>query len=215
MKPPTNLTILPPELASATPPDAFREDRVLYDLARLSHTPSLFRKYIEQAKIKYAKAAERAVLEHWIAFYQTGGRLIDVRLEMERKKSEYLQLDNELQVKASEKEAALAGHQADIAEHNLRRDIAEFKRRNIERFVEGGRPDPPPPPTPRDDRPTLTPQQQRRLRRLEIEDQLRELDQLEAEALQNARGEADRKRIANMYADKREELREQLAKNLI
>jgi len=129
---------------------------------------------------------------------------------MERKKSEYLNLANELQVKAKEKEAAIAGHEAETAEHNLRRDIAEYKRRNLERFVEGGRPIPS-----TDTQSKLTAEQQRRLKRMEIEDKLRELDHLEEEALKYARGEDDRMRIENMYADKREELREQLARNLI
>jgi hypothetical protein len=210
---PRDLTIFSPgDLAAATPPDAFREDRVLYDLARLANTPGLFQKYVERARIRFAKAAEKAALEHWISFYQTGGRLIEARLEMERRKSEYLQLAAEHEVKNKEKEATIARHEADAAEHNLRRDIAEYKRRDLDRFVEGGRPVSPPPP---DTQPRLTAQQQRRLRRMEIEDQLRELDHLEAEAIKNARGEEDRLRIENMYGDKRDELREQLAKNLV
>jgi hypothetical protein len=216
MKPfPKNLTILPPgELPPATPPDAFREDRVLYDLAKLAHSPGLFQTYVERARVRFTKAAEKAVLEHWISFYQAGGRLIEARLDMERRKSEYLQLANEHQVKAKEKEASMAAHEANIAEHNLRRDMAEYKRQNLERFVEGGRPLPVVPP-PADTQPKLTADQQRRLKRMEIEDKLRELDYLEGEALKQARGEADRKRIENMYAGKREELRDQLAKNLI
>ena len=78
--------------------------------------------------------------------------------------------------------------------------------------MEGGRPVPPPP---QPVEPKLTADQQRRLKRMEIEDKLRELDRLEQEALKNARGEHDRVRVQNMYAEKREELREQLATNLI
>jgi hypothetical protein len=207
----TKLTVLQPgDLMAVNPPDAFQEERVLYDLARLSNSPGLLRKYIERARIRFTKAAEKAVLEHWISFYQAGGRLVEARLEMERKKSEYLQLANEHEVKVKEKEASIAKHEADAAEHNLRRDIAEFKRQHVEWFVEGGRQ-----PQPADSQPKLTADQQRRLRRMEIEDKLRELDQLEADAVKSARGEEDRVRIENMYADKREELREQLARNLI
>jgi hypothetical protein len=61
----------------------------------------------------------------------------------------------------------------------------------------------------------LTPEQQRHLRRMEIEDQMAQLDRQEEAALKKARNEDDRMRIQNMYADKREELRDQLAKNLI
>jgi hypothetical protein len=63
--------------------------------------------------------------------------------------------------------------------------------------------------------PKLTPDQQRRLKRLEIEDKLRELDHLEEQAIQNARSEGERVRIQNMYVDKRDELHEQLSKYLI
>lgn len=209
----SRLTILPrSDLAGTMPPDAFREDRVLYDLARLSQTPGLFQKYIECARIRFTKAAERTVLEHWISFYQRGGQLIEARLQMERKKTEYLQLAHEQQVKAKEKEASIAKYEADIAEHNLRRDISEYKRRDLDRFVEGGRvitvePQP--------QQPRLSPDQQRRLKRMEIEDRLRELDRLEQEHVKNARNERERIQIENMYANKREELTEQLAKNLV
>jgi hypothetical protein len=62
---------------------------------------------------------------------------------------------------------------------------------------------------------TATPEQQRRLKRMEIEDKLRELARLEADALKTARDDEDRARLQNMYGDKREELREQLAKFLV
>ena len=130
MKPSSkNLTILPPgDLPAATPPDAFREDRVLYDLAKLAHSPGLFQTYVERTRVRFTKAAEKAVLEHWISFYQAGGRLIEARLEMERRKSEYLNLAGELQVKAKRGKRRLPAIDADIAEHNLRRDMAEYKR---------------------------------------------------------------------------------------
>ena len=63
--------------------------------------------------------------------------------------------------------------------------------------------------------PKLSSEQQRRLKRIEIEDRLRELDRLEEEALKNARSDEDRVRVQNMYADKREELREQLSRYLV
>jgi hypothetical protein len=63
--------------------------------------------------------------------------------------------------------------------------------------------------------PKLSQDQQRRLKRIEIEDKLRELDRLEAEALKNARDDEDRARIQNMHADKRQELQEQLARYLV
>jgi hypothetical protein len=61
----------------------------------------------------------------------------------------------------------------------------------------------------------LSAEQQRRLKRLEIEDKLRELDRLEDDALKSARSDEDSVRIKNMHANKREELREQLSKFLV
>jgi len=63
--------------------------------------------------------------------------------------------------------------------------------------------------------PKLTAEQQRRLKRIEIEDKLRELDRLEEDALKTTRSDEDRVRLQNMYSDKREELRDQLARNLV
>ena len=50
---------------------------------------------------------------------------------------------------------------------------------------------------------------------MEIEDKLKELDRKQEEALKSARTDEDRMRLENMYADKRQELHEQLSKYLI
>jgi hypothetical protein len=63
--------------------------------------------------------------------------------------------------------------------------------------------------------PQLSAEQQRRMKRMEIEDKLRELDRQEEEALKKARDEDDQMRIKNMHANRREELREQLSKYLV
>jgi hypothetical protein len=118
--------------------DAFHEDRVRRDLARVATSPGLFAQYAERARIRFQKASERAVLEHWINFYQTGERLIAAKSAMERKKSEYLQLAREHEIKETEKVAALAKLRADIEEHNLRLDKTTYQRQNLERFVEDG-----------------------------------------------------------------------------
>jgi hypothetical protein len=61
----------------------------------------------------------------------------------------------------------------------------------------------------------LSAEQQRRLKRMEIEDKIRELNRIEETALKDARSDEDRMRIKNMHADKREELRGQLSKFLV
>ncbi len=118
--------------------DAFHEGRLRHDLQSVAHAPSLFARYVERARIRFQKASERAVLEHWIQFYETGARLISARTEMERRKSEYLQLSREHEVKEAEKGASLAKLHADIEESDLRREKAAYQRQHLERFVEGG-----------------------------------------------------------------------------
>jgi hypothetical protein len=63
--------------------------------------------------------------------------------------------------------------------------------------------------------PVLTADQQRRMKRMEIEDKMRELDRLEEAALKDARDEGEQTRIRNMHADKKQELREQLSRFLV
>jgi hypothetical protein len=118
--------------------DAFHEDRVRHDLARFAEAPGLFEQYVERARVRFQKAGERAILERWIEFYQSGERLIAAKAAMERRKSEYLQLGREHEVKETEKGASLAKLQADLEEDNLRRDKAAYQREHLERFVEGG-----------------------------------------------------------------------------
>ena len=70
--------------------DAFHEDRVRQDLARFAEAPGLFEQYVERARVHFQKAGERAILERWIEFHQTGERLLSAKSAMERQKSEYL-----------------------------------------------------------------------------------------------------------------------------
>jgi hypothetical protein len=136
-----------PKLAVLAPPprecdpaalDAFHEDRVRRDLARFASEPGLFGQYAERARVRFQKAGEKAILEHWISFYQTGDRLIAAKAGMERRKSEYLQLAREHEIKETEKTASLTKLQADIEEQKLRLDKTAYQRQHLERFVEGG-----------------------------------------------------------------------------
>jgi len=140
MKPGHKLEVLPPLPRQQEPAalDHFHEDRVRRDLARFADAPGLFGQYVERARVRFQKAGERAILERWIEFYSTGQRLVAAKAAMERSKSEYLQLGREHEVKETEKAASLAKLQADLEEHNLRRDKAAYQREHLERFVEGG-----------------------------------------------------------------------------
>ncbi len=211
VRPDNPLEVLPPAVArqTVTVPDIFDPDRIRQDLVSLADQPNLFAKYAERGRSRFNKAGERALLQQWITQQETGRRLIESRTEMEKARSQWLQLANEHALSIKQKDAEVAKLDADMEESALRRDTAEYKRKNLDRFVEGGNP------LPKDTGPKLTPEQQRRLKRMEIEDKLKELDHLEAEALKTARSEGDRKRIENMYGDKRELLREKLSENLV
>jgi hypothetical protein len=134
------LEVLPPLPRRDDPAalDAFHEHRVRQDLARFAEAPGLFEQCAERLRVRFQKAGERAILERWIEFYQTGERLVAAKAAMERSKSEYLQLGREHEVKETEKGASLAKLQADLEEQNLRRDKAVYQREHLERFVEGG-----------------------------------------------------------------------------
>jgi hypothetical protein len=140
MRPRPKLEVLLPLLRPRDPAalDAFHEDRVRQDLATFAAAPGLFEQYVDRARVRFQKAGERAILEHWIAFYQSGERLIAAKTAMERRKSEYLQLAREHDVKETEKTTSLARLQADLEENNLRRDKAVYQRQHLEQFVEGG-----------------------------------------------------------------------------
>jgi hypothetical protein len=139
MRPDRKLEIVAPLPRQHDPAalDHFHEDRLRQDLAAFAAAPGLFEQYIERARVRFQKAGERAILERWIEFYQSGERLIAAKTGMERCKSEYLQLAREHDVKETEKSASLAKLQADVEENNLRRDKAVYQRQHLEQFVEG------------------------------------------------------------------------------
>ena len=118
--------------------DPFHEDLIRRDLAKFSGEPNIFAQYVERARIRFQKASERAVLERWISFYQVADRLVVAKTAMERGKSEYQQLAREHELKETEKCTNIAKLQADMEEHQLRRDKAAYQRRHLESFVDGG-----------------------------------------------------------------------------
>jgi hypothetical protein len=140
MTPKPKLEVLPVLTRDDDPTrfDSFHEDRVRQDLAKFAKSPGLFEHYAARARIRFQKAGEKAILEHWITFFQTGERLIATKAAMERRKSEYLQLAREHEIKETEKTAALAKLRADLEEQNLRRDKGAYQRQHLERYVEGG-----------------------------------------------------------------------------
>lgn len=131
-----NLAIVrrPPEAEA----DALNLGRVQQDLAQVGTAPDFLSQFAERLRIRLRNAAERSVLNCWTATYESADRLIAARNNMERKKSEYLQLAREHEVKELEKSASVSRLQADTEENHLRREKALYQRQHIERFVESG-----------------------------------------------------------------------------
>ncbi len=117
--------------------DLFHHQRVQQDLTRLAEAPDFISECAERLHIRFRKAGERAVLGHWTALYQAADKLIAARNGMERKKTEYLQLAGEHDVKETQRRTVVAKLQADIEEHELRREKASYQRQHVEQFVEG------------------------------------------------------------------------------
>jgi hypothetical protein len=112
-------------------PDYFDEQRISQDLARLADTPGIFAKYVERARSRFTKASQQAILEHYIGLYRTGKQAVEARVEFERAKSTYKQLEYEDEIKRTEKEARLAELDADKEEHLLRKERAVHQRKSI------------------------------------------------------------------------------------
>ena len=140
MEPKNKVEILPSVLrrCDTTAFDAFHENRLRQDMAEFSEAPGVLEQCFQRARIRFRKAGERAILGHWEELYRAGERLIAARVAMERQKSEHLQLSREHEAKETEKSTNLAKLQADLEEHNLRRDRAGYQRQHLERSVEAG-----------------------------------------------------------------------------
>ncbi len=107
-------------------PAVFDERRIKRDLERLAQTPSLFGKYITVLKSRFTKSAEVALLNQWIAYYETAKHIIEARTGAVRAQHEHLQLEREFHIQDREKDLRLTELDADIAEADLRRMRAQF-----------------------------------------------------------------------------------------
>jgi hypothetical protein len=127
-------------------------------------------------------------------------------LHLEEKGFEIRQIEEQIRKEDAQSRLQSEGQLRDLRkqrdEFQLKKEIAQLQMeiKGVEKTSEAEK---------------TSPEQQRRLKRMEIEDKLRELDRLEAEAIKGARNEEERVRLQNMYGDKREELREQLGKYLV
>jgi hypothetical protein len=126
------LSRLPRQQGSASL-DPFHDDRVREDLAEFSEASGVLEQCLHRARVRLRKAGERAILRQWEDLYKSGEQLLAARVAMERRKSEYLQLAREHELKDTEKATQLAKLRADAEEHDLRRDKAARARQDVGR----------------------------------------------------------------------------------
>lgn len=189
-------------MANVTPPDVFDESRIKADLAKLAATPGALGKYIAQAQIRFTQARQIQVLNRWTEFYNAGEAVIRARTQLARAHSELQQVDIEGEVKLKEKDARIAELEAQIEESRLRTAEARLKATQLgkEKTVQ----------------PTLTREQERLLRKTEIEQHIARLRNEKARALAAIDPSDDEglMRTENMYDDRIAREEQQLAKYL-
>lgn len=183
-------------------PDAFDEARIKSDLAKLAGQPSALAQYIAQAQLRFTQARQIAVLERWTEFYKAGKAVIAARTELARAHADLQQVNTEGEIKAKEKEVRIAALEAELEEAALRKEDARVRREKLGK----------------EDKPaeglTLSAEQQRILKKAEIEAQLARVKQDKLRAVEGAENEEERVAMVNMYDDKIIQLLEELRKHL-
>jgi len=197
-------------------PTIWNEGEISVALARAQGRPTVLAHYVEAVK-------QRFVLKMDVRTAQVRTQFLRSQIEQLELGKQYQGLVNDLKAMETEQENRLLklqvendelrnkrAHEGALSDLRLKKErlAAEVEIEQLKAQKRELR-------RPAQPASSLSPDQQRRLKRLEIEDKLRELDRLETEDLKKARNEDERLRIENMYTDKREELREQLAKHLV
>jgi hypothetical protein len=196
------MEIIPAGLQEPTPPrDPFDEKRVHQDLVKLSGKTGLISQTWALHKQTKQREKEIRLVNQYGEFFASATQMITAKNEMLRARNEFLGMERENEEKNAAKEATIAKHRADVLRYEAE---AEEHRRRITELKS-----PPSPPEPK-----LTPAQQRILKKAEIDEQLSRLKTAEAEAVAKAGDDLERRRIQNMYANRREQIYEQQEKNL-
>ena len=198
-------------------PTVLNEGQIVRQLAVIQSQPKVLAHYVEQLKHRFILKTEdqtaqlrthflRTQIEQLELGKQYKGLVHDLQAMERDQENRLLRLELEkrdLEIKREQVDA-LQGLHLDKQRLSLELEIEELKakKKALNR-------------RPRAEEPKLSAEQQRRVRRLEVEDKIRELDRLEEVAIKAARSDEDRMRIKNMHADKREELTQQLSKYLV
>jgi hypothetical protein len=156
---------------------------------RLEHLGTRFlSSRLEQLKLATQYQAQMDELE---AMQPTqGNRLLELQLRQRQMKRDY---QRTLSLHGLQLEKERLALEVEIAELRARKDGIQSRQPETK----------------------LSPEQQRRLKRLEIEERLEDLDRSEEAAVKKARNEEDAKRLENMYGRQREELRDELSRYLV
>lgn len=189
-------------VTNLSPPDVFDEKRIKKDLERLAATPGALGKYIAQAQIRFTHARQIQVLNRWTEFYNAGESVIRARTQLARAHSDLQQVDIEGEVKLKEKDARIAELEAQIAESELRKAEARLKANQLSKE--------------KATQPALTREQERILKKTEIEGNIARLRNEKSLALSavSSSDEDAVMRTENMYDDRIAREQEQLAKYL-
>jgi hypothetical protein len=115
-------------------PAMFDPVRIQQELQKLAGTPMFF-KYIAVLKGRFARAAERAALEHWEKFYASAQKTVQAHTELVRAQHDHQQVEREYEIKNKQKDLASLSLDADIEEQHLRIEAARAARREFEQAV--------------------------------------------------------------------------------
>jgi phosphate uptake regulator len=168
----------------------------------LAAKPNALAKYIAQAQIRFTQARQIAVLNRWTEFYNASKAVIAARTELARAHADLQQLSIESDIKVKKKEAEIAVLEAEIEEAALRREEAQLRRNQLSQPVILSQPS------------SLSPEQQRILKKAEIEAELVRVRQDKTVAVEAAVSEEEGIRVTNMYDDRIIQLLERLRKYL-
>jgi len=197
-------------------PEVWNEEEISRQLGTVQDRPQVLAHYIDALRQRFILKTDDRTAQFRTKFLRS-------HIEQLELGTQYQTLINNLKAMEAEQENRLLRLQVEQHELNAKKEQAsvlerlrlEKERLAIEVEIEQLKAQKHAVGKPPAEEPKLSQEQQRRLKRMEIEDKLKDLDRQEETALKNARGDEDRMRIENMYTDKREELRDQLAKYLV